>query len=152
MATMWLKKASLLLSILSALGGAAWGGCDHGQWECLSGDCVLREVVCDGRSSCGDGSDEGAVCRNGTCPYFLFTCGGGGQCVSNTVVCNGVEDCEDGRDESVSMCGVKKEIPPPPPHYNTNNTQESRGAGRPKSSLTTFLFIILTIDINFIGY
>merc|ERR1711862_431223 len=66
----------------------ASGECSHGQWECGSGDCIVRENVCNSKVDCGDGSDE-SNCKTESCDVFLFQCADKKQCVSRVTVCNG---------------------------------------------------------------
>merc|ERR1712106_482219 len=77
--------------------------CSHGQWQCDSGECVLRENVCNTRADCADGSDE-STCKTKVCEDFLFQCENKNQCLSRVNVCNGQVDCEDGSDEEQPDC------------------------------------------------
>ena len=81
----------------------ASGECSHGQWECGSGDCIVRENVCNSKVDCVDGSDE-LNCKTESCDVFLFQCSDKKQCVSRVTVCNGKADCEDGSDEEQPDC------------------------------------------------
>ena len=77
--------------------------CSHGQWQCTSGDCVLRENVCNTFADCPDASDE-SVCKTAVCEDFLFQCLNSRQCLSREKICNGQEECEDGSNEEQPEC------------------------------------------------
>ena len=77
--------------------------CQHGRWHCMSGDCIVRENVCNGVADCPDASDE-AKCKNVQCEGFLFQCQNSAQCLSRVKLCNGKVDCEDGTDEQQPEC------------------------------------------------
>ena len=93
----------VFLFMLTFISGTT-GQCSHGQWQCTSGACVLREKVCNHLADCPDGSDESDICQTETCQDFLFQCSSLGQCVSRVKVCNGQAECEDGSDEEQPEC------------------------------------------------
>ncbi|XP_052251683.1 suppressor of tumorigenicity 14 protein-like [Dreissena polymorpha] len=70
-----------------------------GQFKCkTSGDCLDKNLVCDGKAVCQDKSDE-SNCKmhNLTC-FDIFTCING-QCIDKNGVCDGRDQCYDGSDE-----------------------------------------------------
>ncbi|XP_037530480.1 low-density lipoprotein receptor-related protein 8 [Nematolebias whitei] len=67
------------------------------EFSCSDGSCIPRLQVCNGRSDCEDGSDEGS-CSHVWCNYDEFTCHSR-RCVSVRSLCDGVDDCGDGSDE-----------------------------------------------------
>ncbi|XP_022810271.1 uncharacterized protein LOC111347272, partial [Stylophora pistillata] len=69
--------------------------CSEDQFTCKNGECVKRNLLCDGDFACKDHSDE----ENCECPSSKFSCKGGG-CLLTTAVCNDYEDCSSGDDES----------------------------------------------------
>lgn len=93
---------------------------DFGYWSlfCLSSTadflckdrrkCIERNLVCDGRSHCSDGSDEVGcptvatkVSKTTTlkCRLGSKACRDGSECVLLSHVCDGEKDCRDGSDE-----------------------------------------------------
>ena len=69
--------------------------CSEDQFTCENGECIKRNLLCDGDFACKDHSDE----ENCECPSSMFACKGGG-CLLATAVCDGYEDCSSGDDES----------------------------------------------------
>merc|ERR1712083_659058 len=92
-----------IFGLFSFLICEAAGDCSHGGWECATGECVLRENVCNSVADCSDGSDE-SRCDRETCEDFLFQCRDKTQCVSRVGVCNGRPECGDGSDEDQPDC------------------------------------------------
>lgn len=68
--------------------------CSDDQFTCKNGECVKKNLLCDGDFACKDHSDE----ENCECPSSKFACQGGG-CLLATAVCDGNEDCAEGDDE-----------------------------------------------------
>ncbi|KAJ3598041.1 hypothetical protein NHX12_001555 [Muraenolepis orangiensis] len=96
-----------------------------GQFVCMSGICISKDLKCDGWNDCGDMSDEMKCkceedqfsCANGMCKPQYWVCDrvndcgdescdtsewqcGDGTCVPQDVVCDTLKDCEDGSDEA----------------------------------------------------
>lgn len=69
--------------------------CSEDRFTCKNGECVKKNLLCDGDFACKDHSDE----ENCECPSSMFACKGGG-CLLATAVCDGYEDCSSGDDES----------------------------------------------------
>ncbi|XP_031570827.1 uncharacterized protein LOC116305127 isoform X2 [Actinia tenebrosa] len=65
------------------------------EFQCANGQCINKELVCDGDAFCSDGSDE----TNCKCFSHQFSCSNG-ECIEASQLCNGNEDCVDGSDES----------------------------------------------------
>ena len=69
--------------------------CSDNQFKCTNGECVKKNLLCDGDYACKDGSDE----ENCACPTNKFQCKGGG-CLPATALCDDTkEDGCDGEDE-----------------------------------------------------
>ncbi|XP_071052422.1 basement membrane-specific heparan sulfate proteoglycan core protein isoform X15 [Onthophagus taurus] len=72
--------------------------CQLHEATCSNGDCIPRELVCDGNFDCKDGTDE-TRCSQYSCEPNEFRCANK-QCVLKTWLCDGENDCHDGSDES----------------------------------------------------
>ena len=68
--------------------------CADTQFTCKNGECVKRNLQCDGYIACKDRSDE----DNCDCPSSMFQCQGIG-CLLATAVCDGKNDCSNRDDE-----------------------------------------------------
>lgn len=71
-------------------------------------NCISKNLVCDGRCHCYDGSDEvdcPTVASPTTrvnvqkCGIGLKPCADGTECILYSHVCDGERDCKDGSDE-----------------------------------------------------
>ncbi|XP_020614679.1 MAM and LDL-receptor class A domain-containing protein 1-like [Orbicella faveolata] len=69
--------------------------CSDKQFTCKNGECVKKNLRCDGDFACKDESDEDDC----ECPSSMFTCQGG-KCLPATDVCDGKNDCSYGDDEN----------------------------------------------------
>jgi hypothetical protein len=72
--------------------------CGLQQATCSNGDCISKNLVCDGRYDCTDGSDENRCNPNG-CEPNEFRCANK-KCVLKTWRCDSDDDCGDGSDEA----------------------------------------------------
>ncbi|XP_034487199.1 modular serine protease-like [Drosophila innubila] len=99
----------LILTILAAceLAGAEQK-CPVGQFRCLDGNCIKKELKCDGVKHCVDGSDETfKACYRTTCDEKTqFRCSYG-ACVSADLQCNNIANCWDNSDENKFECALK---------------------------------------------
>ncbi len=71
------------------------------SFQCDNGQCVSKELVCDGDKACDDNSDE----KNCECFTTQFMCPNGG-CLDVKDLCHRGRDCDDKTDES--RCGKKE--------------------------------------------
>ncbi|KAF7260556.1 hypothetical protein EG68_02066, partial [Paragonimus skrjabini miyazakii] len=61
------------------------------EWQCVNGQCIKSNLVCDGTPNCDDKSDEHRcyyACANNKTKHVRY-------------LCDGFDDCGDGSDESV---------------------------------------------------
>ncbi|KAL4234973.1 hypothetical protein ACF0H5_006614 [Mactra antiquata] len=85
--------------VISAVKNDAYNLPDcKGRFECDNGQCIDKNLVCNGKPDCKDSSDEkNCHKKNDTCSG-MFRCIDG-ACVDKNDVCNGKKDCPDGSDE-----------------------------------------------------
>ena len=69
--------------------------CSNKMFRCKNGECVKKNLLCDGDFACKDESDEDDC----ECPSTMFRCQGG-ACLLSTGVCDGKNDCSNGDDEN----------------------------------------------------
>lgn len=74
---------------------------DKNSFQCDNGQCVNKELVCDGDSACVDNSDE----KNCKCFTTQFVCPSG-ECLHENKLCDSRKDCWDNSDES--RCGKQE--------------------------------------------
>ncbi|KAF0308134.1 Sortilin-related receptor [Amphibalanus amphitrite] len=79
------------------------GGCPPAYYfQCGNGQCIERNLRCDGFPHCLDRSDEDGCSSGGggdACDQTIyFTCSNG-ECIDRRGLCNGYRDCVDGSDE-----------------------------------------------------
>uniref|UniRef100_A0ABD2XEM3 Sushi domain-containing protein n=1 Tax=Trichogramma kaykai TaxID=54128 RepID=A0ABD2XEM3_9HYME len=106
--------------------------CDaQSEFLCLSGECIDRNRICDGRGDCLDASDEAAsICGAPLavkCQANQFQCATGGQCVHLGYKCDGTRHCNDGSDESAATCGGS----------NNNGNNVMRPLEKPNNNVNT---------------
>lgn len=81
--------------------------CRPEQFKCQSGECIDRNLVCDGTTNCADGFDEADCCAS----IEDFQCPSNKVCISPTQLCDGWENCADGADESPENCNIATNRP-----------------------------------------
>ncbi|XP_041129698.1 basement membrane-specific heparan sulfate proteoglycan core protein-like isoform X5 [Polyodon spathula] len=72
--------------------------CRVDEAVCQSGQCILRDYLCDGERDCGDGSDELNCGTPSPCEPNEFKCRNG-RCALKLWRCDGDNDCGDSSDE-----------------------------------------------------
>ncbi|MGH0151147.1 UNVERIFIED_CONTAM: hypothetical protein FKN15_057920 [Acipenser sinensis] len=72
--------------------------CRVDEAVCQSGQCILRDYLCDGERDCGDGSDELSCGTPSPCEPNEFKCRNG-RCALKLWRCDGDNDCGDNSDE-----------------------------------------------------
>ena len=70
-------------------------------FQCDNGQCVSKDLVCDGDIACMDSSDE----KNCKCFASDFVCPTG-ECLDVENLCDSRKDCKDGTDEA--RCGKQQ--------------------------------------------
>ncbi|KAJ8027079.1 hypothetical protein HOLleu_32115 [Holothuria leucospilota] len=85
---------------LSYDGNLTEDNCGEGQFQCLSGECILAVYLCDSIQDCSDQSDELDCLRkqDKTCPKHHFVCDDG-SCIHSSFYCDYVIHCADSSDE-----------------------------------------------------
>ncbi|TGZ69507.1 hypothetical protein CRM22_003711 [Opisthorchis felineus] len=74
--------------------------CRPSEMMCRDGTCIPRELFCNGRLECPDGSDERPphCTSSARCTTGQFACSSG-ECIDIRMRCNGRPECADGSDE-----------------------------------------------------
>ncbi|XP_075211994.1 terribly reduced optic lobes isoform X4 [Lycorma delicatula] len=86
--------------------------CDLHEATCSNGECISKDLVCNGHFDCTDGSDE-MRCNPHGCEPNQFTCDNK-RCIPKVWHCDSDNDCGDGSDER--NCGTS----PPGARCRTN--------------------------------
>ena len=98
MAVFLLRGASLITQTSFFLGFVCKS---KSSFQCDNGQCVSKDLVCDGDKACVDNSDE----KNCKCLPTEFECPTG-ECLGVEKLCDLRKDCKDGTDEA--RCGKQQ--------------------------------------------
>ena len=112
--------------------------CSRNSFQCLSGECILDIRVCDGFSTCRDGSDENnctnqcdeplqdvfpGICES-PCGLMRFKCSNSSYCIPWTFVCDGTVHCKEGDDEN--RCAIlSSQLPDNDQYFRCKNGLEA---------------------------
>nr|XP_032292165.1 modular serine protease-like [Drosophila virilis] len=80
----------------------------RGEMECLSGDCLPEQKMCDGRNDCIDGRDESVNLCMKLFKSGHFQCANG-NLIEKKKICDNIFDCPDGSDELLKFCVDNKD-------------------------------------------
>ncbi|XP_064535556.1 modular serine protease-like [Drosophila montana] len=83
------------------------GNCKEGEMECLSGDCIPEQKMCDGSNDCIDGRDESVDLCMKLYKSGHFQCANG-NLIEKNKTCDNTFDCPDGSDELLNICDGEK--------------------------------------------
>ncbi|XP_006820405.1 low-density lipoprotein receptor-related protein 12-like [Saccoglossus kowalevskii] len=126
--------------------------CRNGEFQCSNQLCILNEWRCNGKSECGDGSDEDPqLCKPASsCAIHSFACSTTDTCLPEFRQCDGINDCPDGSDEQYCPEYCKHSLDgevgyftsPNYPHPYANNM----------SCSWTILSTVNTIQLRFVEF
>ncbi|XP_032596410.1 very low-density lipoprotein receptor-like [Drosophila grimshawi] len=79
------------------------GNCSEKEIECLPGECISYDDLCNNEIDCSNGIDESLAYCYRKCIDNEFQCGNG-VCIAEDLLCNNIPDCLDGADELFNVC------------------------------------------------